>query len=190
MGIIILVIIILIAGINLGFLLGFSRAMREAANNLNRPRISVFGPFAAVFGGVGLLIALGFGIYSLHFTLAAARTNGTVIEMQSEVEKQDDSTITSYAPTFRFQDAAGVQHTVSSSFFQSPPGFHVGDAVVVLYLPNHPQTAHIDDFWELWGFPAFGGILGAVLLLVGLIVMAWPKWTARFKKLPQPQPPS
>jgi hypothetical protein len=181
MGIFILVVVVLIAGISIGFMIGFSRAMREAAIKIYGRRHSfvVFGRLATILGSLSLLVAFGSWIYTLHFTHVAAHTSGMVIEMQQQTDKDTGSV--SYAPTFRFQDAAGVQHTVSSGFFQSPPEFHVGDAVSVLYLSDAPQTARIDSFWQVWGLPSLAGLLGSFTLFVGLIVTFWPNIIGLFR---------
>ena len=181
MGIIILVVVILAAGIFIGFMIGFSRAMREAASKMQGPKRPVFGRVATTVGGLSLLFALGSWIYTVHFTHVAARTSGTVVEMLQQTDKDGDVT---YAPTFRFQDATGIQHTVSSSAYQSPPEFHVGDTVTVLYLRDAPQTARIDSFWQLWGLPSLAGIIGSITLSAGIIVMAWPKIVGRFRGQP------
>ncbi|MBI1177768.1 DUF3592 domain-containing protein [bacterium] len=177
MGTIILIIVLLIAGINIGFIIGFSRAMREAASKMCGARKPVAGRVVAIIGSLGLLVSFGSWIYTIHFTHVAARTNGTVIEMQQQTDKENGSI--GYAPTFRFQDAAGNQHTVSSGFFQSPPEFHVGDIVPVLYLSDSPQTARIDTFWQVWGLPSLAGILGSAALSVGVVILLWPKMIAK-----------
>ena len=188
MGIIILVVVVLTAGISIGFMIGFSRAMREAASKIygRRHTFIVFGRLATILGSLSLLVAFGSWIYTVHFTHIAVRTSGTVIKMQQQTDKDTGSV--SYAPTFRFQDATGVQHTVSSGFYESPPEFHVGDAVTVLYLRDAPQTASIDSFWQVWGLPSLAGLGGSFALAIGLIVLLWPKITARFRGQPVQAP--
>ncbi len=179
MGTLILIIVVLIAGISFGFMLGFSRAMREAASRIHGTKRPTIAKLVIGFGCAALVGALATTLHTLHFTRVAQRTSGTVIEMREQADK--DSGSVSYAPTFRFQDASGTPHTVSSSFYSSPPEFHVGDTVTVLYRSDDPQTARIDSYWQVWGLPSLLGIIGSIQLPVGLIVLFWPRITARFR---------
>lgn len=180
MGIVILIIVVLIAGISIGFMLGFSRAMREASSRIYGTKRPVVGWLLIGLGCAALLGACGAAIYSWHFTSVALRTSGTVIEMREQTDKESGSV--SYAPTFRFQDASGAAHTVSSGFYSSPPEFHVGDVIVVLYRSNDPQDARIDSYWQVWGLPSLLGIGGCIELPIGLIIVLWPKIIGRFRR--------
>jgi len=128
-----------------------------------------------------LIAAPVISFHTWQFTRTAKRTNGTVIEMRAQADK-DSGGGAAYAPTFRFQDARGSQHTVSSSIYSAPPEFRVGESVMVLYASGDPQSARIDSYWQVWGLPSLLGILGSFDLLVGVIVLNWPKITARFKR--------
>ena len=176
MVIVILVITVLTMGIGIGFMIGFSRSMREAAVKVHGIKNPVGGWVAITLGSLGLLFALGSWIYLLHFTHVAVHSSGTVVEMQQQTDK--DGTI-SYSPTFRFRDEVGAEQTVSSSLYASPPEFHIGDTVTVLYSHGNPQSARIDSFWQLWGLPSLAGFAGSVTFLVGLIMISWRKIICR-----------
>ena len=180
MGILILIFVVLVAGISFGFMLGFSRAIREAASKVHGTRRPVIAKIFIGLGCAALVGALATTVHTWNFTRIAQRTTGTVIEMRQQTDK--DSGSVSYAPTFRFQDATGMQRTVSSSLYSSPPEFHVGDSVTVLYRGDDPQTARIDSYWQVWGLPSLLGIIGSIELPVGLVVLFWPKITARFRR--------
>jgi hypothetical protein len=182
MGIAILVIVVLIGGlivgIQIGFMIGFSCAMREAAKKLYGTRGNIAGRILCIVGSLSLVVALCMTLYSWHFTHVAQHASGTVIEMR---EQKDKDGAVSHAPTFRFQDSTGIEHTVSSSFFQEPPAFHVGESVPILYLGDDPETARIDSFWQVWGLPSLIGIESIVALAIGLTLTFWPKIVRRFK---------
>jgi hypothetical protein len=161
-------------------MIGVSRAMREAAGKIHGMKRPVIAKLVIGMGCAVLVGALATALHTCHFTRIAQRTRGTVIEMRQQTDK--DSGSVSYAPTFRFPDAAGAQHTVSSSFYSSPPEFHVGDSVAVLYRSDDPQTARIDSYWQVWGLPSLLGIIGSIELPVGLIVLFWLKITGRFRR--------
>ena len=179
MGIFILIIVVLVAGISFGFMLGFSCSMREVARSLHGTRRPTVAWVVIILGCAALVGALGTMLYTWHFTRVAERTSGTVIEMREQTDK--DSGSICYAPTFRFQDAGGSPHTVSSGVFSSPPEFHVGDVITVLYRRDAPQDARIDSYWQVWGIPSLLGIGGCIELPVGLSMLFWPKIIGRFR---------
>lgn len=186
MGTLILIIVVLIAGVSFGFMLGFSRAMREAASKIHGTKRPVIAKVVIGLGIAALVGALATCLHAWHFTRIAQRTNGTVVDMRQHTDKESGSI--SFAPTFRFQDAGGAQHIVSSSFYSSPPEFHVGDSVGILYRADDPQTARIDSYWQIWGPPSLLGIIGSIQLPIGILILLWPKITGRFRgKLAQAQ---
>lgn len=187
MGILVLVIVVLAFGIWIGFIIGFSRAIREASHQAYGTKRPVAGKIVTVLGFLALVGAVGTAIHTWHFTRAAQRTSGTVIEMQAQTDKENH---TSYAPTFRFLDASQTQYTVSSLLYQSPPAFRVGDSVAVLYLPTDPQNARIDTYLQVWGLPSLLGLLGSLELLAGLVILLWPKITGQFQGQTAPVPPT
>lgn len=159
-----------------GYLLFFSRAMREAAPAQNRARRTTAAWFSMAFGGGLTLAALVAALHTWHFARTAARTTGTVVEMR---EAENDGC---YAPVFRFMDKAGNTHTVSSSLYSAPPEFHVGDSVGVLYSGAKPDNAVIDSWWQAWGLSTLLGVLGTICLTSGFILHRWHRITARFKQ--------
>lgn len=161
-------------------MLGSCRAMREAASRVHGTKRPVVAWLVIGLGGVVLVVALATSLRTWHFTRTAHRTSGTVIEMRGQADKESGSV--NYAPTFRFQDGSGAEHTVSSSFYSSPAEFRVGDRVGVLYPSNAPKSARIDSYWQVWGLPSLLGIIGGIELPVGLILLFWPKITGRFRR--------
>jgi hypothetical protein len=186
MGILILILVVLTFGISIGLMLGFSRAMREAAKQIHGTRRPLIAKVLIGIACAGLLGAAATALYTWHFTRTAQQTPGTVIEMRKRIDR--DSGSVTYAPTFRFNDAAGDEHTVASSFFSAPPEFRVGERVRVLYRADSPQSARIDSYWQVWGLPSLLGIISSIELPVGLAILLWPKITARFRRHPAAAP--
>ena len=87
-----------------------------------------------------------------------SRAAGTVIAMRSSGRR-------CLAPVVRFHSADGSEFTHASNTGTSPPGFSVGEAVVVLYDPADPSRAVIPTFFQLW----FGECFVALALVVGLV---------------------
>jgi len=181
-GILIVIILVLIVGIGIGFMIGFSRAMRDAARHVQlhgttRPTLA----WIFISGSSLLLIAaFATSMHTLRFTRIAQRTIGNIIEMRPNNDR--DSGDVTYAPTFRFQDTSGSEHTVSSHFYSAPPEFRVGDAVKVLYRSDDPESARIDSYWQVWGLPTLLAIIGGVQLPTGIVAFCWPKIMARFRR--------
>lgn len=179
MGIVILVLITFVAGGSVGFMIGFSRALRESAKKIHGTHRPLLGWLIFGLGCSLLVIGLISSLYTWRFTRDAEHASGVVVEMRPHLDK--DNGDVSYAPTFRFEDSSGIHHTVSSSFFSSPPEFHVNNSVDVLYRRNDPENARINSYWQLWGIPSLTGIIGSVELPVGLVVICWPAIVARFR---------
>ena len=93
------------AGIWFGFMLGFSKAMREAATKMQTTRSPVLGWGATGVGTVMLFIALGTGLYNWHFIRVARTATGIVTEMRTS-QGHDGNDLT-YAPVFASQMIAG-----------------------------------------------------------------------------------
>lgn len=184
MGIFILIIIVLVFGIGIGFMMGFSRAMREAARNLQSPSRSlcIIGRIAIVIGIIALIAEVCVSLYTWHFIRTAQRTTGTVIQMTTEIGTNSDSNSRGTAPIFEFMDANGQIHTIASHVYSYPPQFHVGDVVTVLYRKEDPQGAEIDSFMQIWLFSMILGITTVVDLLVGSVLLLWPMIAGRFKR--------
>jgi hypothetical protein len=183
MGILILVLVVLATGVWLGFLLGFSKSMREVAKQTqarsNRPLI---GRLFVGAGCVCLVVAIGATLYSWNFIRTALRTTGTVIEMREQTDKETGDKL--HAPTVAFHDPDGTERRITSNLYSDPPLHRVGDTVPVLYQPDAPDSARVDGFWYHWGLTTIAGLLGGLQLSVGLVVLHWPKITARLRRPP------
>jgi Protein of unknown function (DUF3592) len=176
MGSVISTLAILAVAVYFGYRVGSRRAARRTGSARSGTMRYRAGWNFCIVGSLGLLVAIGSWIYLLHFAHAAIHTTATVVEMR---EQTDNDGNIFYAPTFRFRDSAGVQHTVSSAVGESPPAYHVGDKVPVLYIRSDPQDARIDSFGQVWALPILAAIGGSIFLLIGLIVLFLPKIIGR-----------
>jgi hypothetical protein len=181
MGTLILVLVILGIGIWIGFMIGFSKAMFKVAARMQRPKRPVIAWVIIAMACICLVIAAGSSLHSWRFVSTAARTTGTVTELRDYTDRENGGT--SYAPTFSFRDSGGVEHSVASSLYSSPPQHRVGDTLPVLYRPNEPTSARVDGYWYLWGMPTVTGILGGLYLPVGIVILFWPRIAARIGRI-------
>ena len=152
----------------------FWAAIISLGLNKRRPLIA---KFIIALGCASLTATVITYLDTRHFISHAQRTSGTVVEMREKTDGAND--IIDYAIIFRFQDASGLPHTVSSAVFAS---VHAGDSITVLYPSDDPQNARIDRFWQVWRLPILYGIGGSIELFVGLIVLNWRRIKAPFRR--------
>ena len=187
MGVLILVLVVLAAGVWLGFLLGFSRSMREAAKRANaRSNRPLIGRLFVGSGCVCLLVAIGTTLYSWNFIRTAHRTTGTVTEMRERTDRETGSK--SYAPTVVFRSPEGTEHRIEPNLHTDPPLHRVGETAPILYQPDAPDSARVDGFWYHWGLTTIAGLLGSLQLSGGLAVLHWPRIVARLGSPPNDGP--
>lgn len=180
MAVFIVILLVLIFGIYIGFILGFSRAMHKVAYRIHGTKRPLIAKIVIGLGCAALVGSIAISLHTWHFTRTALRTSGTVIQLIEKTNKESDSF--SHAPMFRFLDADGSEHTVVSSVSSSTPEFHVGDRVEVLYREDSPKSARIDSFRQIWGLPCVFGIIGFLELAIGLVMHFLPKVTGLFRR--------
>jgi hypothetical protein len=74
-------------------------------------------------------------------------------------------------PVVRFQ-AAGREWLYESPLSKSSPEREVGSTVAVLYDPDNPESACIDELVEKHFVPMLLGTIGVVFSIVGLVGLA------------------
>lgn len=133
----------------------------------------IIGIVFSLVGGLLFAIGLFLFIRIKMFLSKAQVAKGTVIEMVYHHSSEGGG---GYSPVYQFRTISGQMITVHDSLSSSPPMFHVGQSIDVLYEPENPQNARIKKFWSLYfvtillcgmGF-IFGGI-GIVLLIFNLM---------------------
>ena len=129
----------------------------------------IFGVFLAIglaFSGVSL-----WAVRDTQSFLARAETAaGQVVDF--------DSRRGAYYPVVRFRTAIGEAHTLHSNTGSSPPSYHVGEAVSVLYDPGNLFDARIKGFFSLWLIAIIFGAIGWVFSLIGLGGLIVPRFWA------------
>jgi len=108
----------------------------------------------------------------------AGRADGKVVRL---VERPGSDSGTLFYPVFAFRDAGSREHEIYFGTGSFPPSYSVGDTVKLLYRPEQPNDAKIDDFFSLWGLPAILGGFGVLELLVGAALLVAPLVINRFR---------
>lgn len=175
----ILLLVVLTVGIWLGFMIGFSKALRAAAFQMQRPRRRLIGIIITSLGGFGVAVACVAALYSWNFRRTAERTTGSVTGLREQAGSDSGPRV--FAPIVSFIDASGGQHTIESTLYQSPVPYRVGESVGVLYQPKAPKRARIDGYSHLWGVTTISGLLGLLYVIVGSTVIFWPRLIDRWR---------
>ena len=129
--------------------------------------------FVIGFLGVGTLMLLGsisFWNKTRHFLARAQQAAGTVVELREVRDSEGSST---WKPLVAFTAKNGRKITFADSVSSKPAAYDVGESVTVLYLPDHPEEAHIKGFSSLWlGTTILGGLGLAFSSIGGGILFA------------------
>lgn len=120
-----------------------------------------------VFSLIGIGLLLGAYLFYQHtqnFLKKAIRAEGEIVAL---IPSEDAGT---HTPQVSFQTQKGeiidfTSNIGSSSYDETD----IGKKVTVLYLPENPQTARLQNFWNLWLNPIVLGGFSLIFLTVGLI---------------------
>lgn len=128
---------------------------------------------------VGLLfLVLGLGLSAgafvafartRTFLATAYTTTGRVCALEPYQDADGD---TLYRPVLRFRTHAGEETEFRSTVGTSVPRFEVGQRLDVLYNPEEPSDARIQNFMQLWLPTLILGTLGGIFVLVGALLTA------------------
>ena len=83
-----------------------------------------------------------------------------------------------YYPVVAFKTAEGTQIQFVENNGSSSPAFVKGQQVEVIYLPENPNNAKINTFFDLWALPLFLAMFGTIFSAVGFAVIFVP-WKRR-----------
>jgi hypothetical protein len=130
-------------------------------------------PLVLIMTGIASLVSAGYYWKQTDTFLAnAVEATGEVIVMRGEdrhiqLPRQLAEVEETYRPVIQFSTGEGHVVRIESIVSSYPPRYAVGDKVRVLYDPNHPADARIDDFIDLWSRPAFAAGAGLILAVLG-----------------------
>ncbi|WHA41735.1 DUF3592 domain-containing protein [Agrobacterium larrymoorei] len=128
--------------------------------------IKLIGWGFAVFGLVFVVVGAGIYYSDSQFAARALKAKGVVTDM---VRPERNST--SYSAIVRFTDAQGQQQEMADKMSSNPPRFSRGEEVDVLYDPQSPSNAMIDDAFGRYFLPGMFSGLGAVIATMGVAIL-------------------
>lgn len=127
---------------------------------------------APIFLLVGLGLCAGGGYWgwlTRDFTQTATTAPGTVVELARHSDSEGGD---SYSPVVEYTLPSGRTVRFEEDVSSDPPSHRVGESVEVLYNPEKPEEARINNAFTLWFGPglllSLGVCFSSVALLVGL----------------------
>jgi Protein of unknown function (DUF3592) len=133
----------------------------SAAEN-SRAASALWKWLTIVFGSIGVLLGVAAGISAVVASQSISgdtRAEGIVVGNEKGGR--------AYHPVVEFATPGGAVVRFTGGIGTSP-AYEIGSHVGVLYDPENPQGAVIDDFWQRWFWPTLLGILGAPFLGIGI----------------------
>ncbi len=123
--------------------------------------------YLSILIGAGMLIGTFFICKNTsQFIEKAIITQGTVVEIFESYSNDSEDYDITYYPLIEFTDAYGTQIEFES-FGSNPPRYSVNEMVEVIYDPEYPDIAEINDYFSLWGGATILGIFGFVIFSIG-----------------------
>jgi hypothetical protein len=132
----------------------------------------------SVMAGMGTLftvIGVVNGLNTRSFVATATPAQGTVIDLVRRSSTDSDGDVSyAYYPVVKFTPSSGQSTIFESNTGSNPPGFSKGQLVDILYNPQKPNSAMINSWFSLWGFPAIFTGIGSIFVVVGGVLIVKP----------------
>lgn len=117
----------------------------------------------ALFGG-----GTYFAEFQARLVMDGESASGVVIDLERGSSTSSGSSRPTWFPIVRFETPDGQSVTFRHRTGQSPPAYEKGDGVPVIYLPDAPDQALIEEgFWN-WLLPVLLLVVGAGLIVISV----------------------
>lgn len=153
----------------------FQQYLRDEDNNgqpdfIDRGfRIARYASIFFIVIGIGLLIGAAVSFQKTHTLIQQGiTTEGTVLKLNREIDSEGD---VFYYPLISFVTEAGQEIRFESKLGSGSPDYTEGQTVAILYTPEKPTDARINDFQNLYFLPLVLGGLGLFDLIITMIVL-------------------
>jgi hypothetical protein len=119
-----------------------------------------------------ILFAIGawYGYTSWRFVSQGEQVPATVVTLQ-EVSGSDG---TGYSPVFEYE-VGGRTYSYESVNSSNPPTHKVGQQTTLWVMPDDPEQARENSFFELWLLPVIMGVVSGVVAVIAIVasVAVW-----------------
>jgi len=120
-------------------------------------------PFCYAVGALAVVWAVLAYRSQRRFLSRALRASGLVVGLNESQGKGG----TVYFPVVRYTTAAGATLTTTSKDSKSKRRYPIGRAIPVLYDPDQPDKAEIDEFSSRWSMVAAALIIALIAFFIG-----------------------
>jgi hypothetical protein len=131
---------------------------------------TVFVPWGLSIVGIAMLISsVALYFSTQNYLSVVERAEGTVIGFTKRAaSRMFGGGGVTYAPVVRFRTIQGETIEIRGPYGRSPPTYQRGEQVRVLYNAANPETAKIENFFNLWGYSSFFGFIGLISSIIGV----------------------
>lgn len=145
----------------------------KKSQEMQRSGIKLSRIVGGIFMGIGIIL-LAVALYLVYshqqFEKKAIVVTGKVVDYQSYISTDDNSSTTMYRPVFEYE-YKGKTYTHESSGSSSSKGFEIGDPVDIFIDPDNPDDVLVNSFMEKWFLPLLLGIMGTVFTGMGYLAI-------------------
>jgi hypothetical protein len=148
------------------------KVMDVVGRGANRLYIGCFTIFANLFFGAFCVWGVYAASVSLQLETSGESTTGTVTRLEESTTSEGYCCV--YTPVVEFE-ANGLTYSFEDENASNSSDYQIGSQVRVLYDPDDPNTAQINQFSKRWLFPIIiiPAMILAALLVNFFMIRAW-----------------
>jgi tetrahydromethanopterin S-methyltransferase subunit G len=150
------------------------QGLQQKGEEMKRSGAKVGRLVGLIFMSIGMvmLAVAGYLIYAhQQFEKNAVGVKGTVVEFQSYISSNDNSSTTMYTPVFEYA-YEGKNYTYVSTSSSNVKEYAVGEPVAILVDPENPDDVLVNSFMEKWFVPTLLGFMGTLFTGLGYVAYA------------------
>lgn len=123
----------------------------------------------SLIGTVMLFLTVKKVIGTIKFLRTSLRAEGTVVRFDA---RRNSEGSTKHRAVVSFRTADNCLHEIRAGIAHDPAAPAIGKIITVRYLPDAPQKAKIESFWEIWESSLFYfSIFFAMFFLVSVLTI-------------------
>lgn len=141
----------------------------QKAEEMKRSGAKVGRLVGLIFMSIGMVMmaVAGYFVYDhQQFEKNAVTVNGTVVDFDSYISTDDNSSTTMYSPIFEYE-YEGKKYTYVSTSGSSVKEYEVGERIDILVNPENPADVLVNTFMEKWFLPVLLGFMGTMFTGLG-----------------------
>lgn len=150
------------------------QGLQQKGEEMKRSGAKVGRLVGLIFMSIGMvmLAVAGYLIYAhQQFEKNAVTVKGTVVEFQSYISNNDNSSTTMYTPVFEYE-YKGKKYTYVSTSGSNVKEYEVGERIDILVDPENPDDVLVNSFMEKWFVSVLLGFMGTLFTGLGYVAYA------------------